>query len=305
MDVVVVGAGVIGLSTAIRLAEDGARVRVWADTMPKETTSVAAGALWGPDFAEPGFSWSLVTRDALTELADEPGTGVHLCHGRQVSDISPELPPWVGELREVRVMEPEELPDGMLVGLWTTAPLVDMPVYLDYLTERLEKAGTEIEPRRVTSLDEVPAPVVVNATGMGARELTGDTELRPVRGQHVVVKNPGVDEFYMAAVLANEWACYFSHGDQVVLGGVATLDDWSRSPDPVVAQGIVRRCAAVEPRFNDAEVIEHRVGLRPQRTPPRLEVQDIEGTRIIHNYGHGGMGVSLSWGTAEAVRNLL
>jgi D-amino-acid oxidase len=307
MDVVVVGAGVIGLSTAIRLAEDGARVRVWAAELPRHTTSAAAGALWGPDFTEPGFSWSLVTRDELTALADEPSTGVRFCRGRQVSDIAAEPPPWVGELRDVELIPAEELPDGMLVGLWTTAPVVDMPVYLDYLTERLGKAGVEIEQRRVTSLAEAAgvAPAVINCTGIGARELVGDTELHPVRGQHVIVANPGIEEFYLAARLTPEWAGYFPHGDHVVLGGVAAVDDWNLEPDPVVAEGILHRCAAIEPRLTGATVLEHRVGLRPQRTPYRLAVEELDGARYVHNYGHGGMGVSLSWGTAQAVRDLL
>lgn len=307
MDVVVVGAGVIGLSAAIRLAEGGARVRVWAAELPPRTTSAAAGALWGPDFAEPGFGWSLVTRDELAGLAGEPGTGVRFCRGRQVSDLATEPPPWIGELRDVEMIPAEELTDGMLVGLWTTAPVVDMPVYLEYLTERLGKAGVEIEQRRVRSLAEAAAtaPAVVNCTGMGARELAGDTELHPVRGQHVVVENPGIEEFYLEARSATEWAGYFPHGGHVVLGGVAGLDDWNTEPDPAVARGILERCARIEPRLDGARVIEHRVGLRPQRTPYRMEVEERDGARIVHDYGHGGMGVSLSWGTAKAVCELL
>ncbi|HEV2782332.1 MAG TPA: FAD-dependent oxidoreductase [Actinophytocola sp.] len=306
-DVLVLGAGVIGLTTAVCLAEAGARIRLWAADLPPATTSVAAGALWGPDFTEPGFGWSLVTRDELTALASEPSSGVRLCRGREVSDLSAELPPWVDELPELRVCEPDELPEGMLVGLWTTVPVVNMPVYLDYLTRRLADAGVEIERRRVATLAEAAAraPVVVNCTGVGAVELAGDTDLHPVRGQHVVVENPGIDEFYIAAGLAPQWAGYIPHGDHVVLGGVAIPHDWSLEPDPAIAEGIVARCAAIEPRLAGARVIEHRVGLRPQRTRPRLDEEPVDGARCVHNYGHGGMGVSLSWGCARAVRNLL
>lgn len=78
------------------------------------------------------------------------------------------------------------------------------------------------------------------------------------------------------------------HGDTVVLGGTAQPGQWSREPDPDTAAAIVARCAEVEPRLRDARIIEHRVA---DYAPPG-------GTRIIHNYGHGGAGLTLSWGCA-------
>lgn len=304
---VVVGAGVIGLSTAIRLAESGRRVRLWAAEEPQRTTSAVAGALWGPDFAEPGFRWSLITRNELIRLTDVPGSGVHWCRGRQVSDITTEPPPWITELPEVRMCTPDELPDGMLVGMRTRVPIVDMPAYLDYLSTRLADAGTRIELREVSALEEAAAaaPVVVNCTGLGARELAGDSTLYPVRGQHVVVRNPGVEEFYFEARTTPEWAGFFPHGEHVVLGGIAQANQWNLEPDPVVAEAIVSRCAAIEPRLADAQVIAHCVGLRPTRKTPRLAQEERDGVRYVHNYGHGGIGVSLSWGCANAVVQLL
>ncbi|RLK59304.1 FAD-dependent oxidoreductase [Actinokineospora cianjurensis] len=299
-DVIVVGAGVIGLSTAIRLAESGATVRVWAAEPPAETTSAVAAALWGPDFADPGRAWAYATGPELTRLAADPATGVRLCRGTQSSDIQSEPPPWVDRLPDVRMLEPGELAPGMLVGLRTTVPIVDMPRYLDYLTARLD---VEIEIRRIASLAEpaAEAPVVVNCTGVGARELTGDEGLRPWWGQHVVVANPGLDEFYIEAVRGHEWAGFFPHGDVVVLGGVSRPDVWDRTPDPLVAAGIVARCAAIDARLADAPVVGHRVGLRPWRASPRLERERLGDAAVVHNYGHGGMGVSHSWGSADAV----
>jgi D-amino-acid oxidase len=90
-----------------------------------------------------------------------------------------------------------------------------------------------------------------------------------------------------------------------VLGGIAIEDDWNLEPDPAVAAGIMRRCTALEPRLRDARIVDHRVGLRPGRPSVRLDREVVDGAVVVHNYGHGGTGVMLSWGCArEAVAQL-
>jgi D-amino-acid oxidase len=88
--------------------------------------------------------------------------------------------------------------------------------------------------------------------------------------------------------------------DDVVLGGTDDDGDWSRTPSPEVADHILRRAAALVPEVAKARVVRHKVGLRPARPEVRLErVGD-----VIHCYGHGGAGVTLSWGCADEVRQL-
>jgi D-amino-acid oxidase len=60
----------------------------------------------------------------------------------------------------------------------------------------------------------------------------------------------------------------------------------------------------VAPDLSDSKIIGHRVGLRPVRTGGmRLELEPIAKKFVIHDYGHGGAGISLSWGSAnEAVK---
>jgi D-amino-acid oxidase len=320
-DVVVLGAGVIGLTTAIGLAEQGVPVRVWAAEPPERTTSVVAGALWGPAFGEPQLGWSLAAKAEFDQLALDPSTGVRQVRGREVSDISADPPPWVDHLPDLEYCDPATLPHGMLIGLRTTVPVVTMPVYLRYLTGRLAAAGVTIELREVDRLDL--APVVVNCTGFGAAALTGDPELEPVRGQHVIVANPGIDEFYVEAragkgagffppVAAENpdadgslWAGYFPHGDYVVVGGVAQPGETSLEPDLATAEQMLALCAEVEPRLAGAEILDHQVGLRPGRPMPRVEAERIGASTVIHNYGHGGMGVTLSWGSARAAQSLV
>ncbi|WP_378732291.1 FAD-dependent oxidoreductase [Nocardia brasiliensis] len=306
-DVLVLGAGVIGLTTAVCLAEDGHRVRVWAELPPERTTSAVASGLWGPGYTPRDLAWSRVTFSEFSRLAEDPESGIHFERGLQVSNFSAEPPPWIDDLLDVEMVAPDELPDGMLVGLWSTAPLIDLPRYLRYLTGRLAANGVEIEQRAVRSLDEAAAaaPVVVNCTGVAAGKLAADDGVQPVRGQHVIVRNPGISHFYVEAVPQPEFAGFFPHGDRLILAGVRQPGQWSLTPDPEVAAQILRRCIAIEPKLADAEVIGHEVGLRPGRTQARLDEQPLGRTRIIHNYGHDGLGVSLSWGSAREVARIL
>lgn len=181
-----------------------------------------------------------------------------------------------------------------------------MPRYLDHLLARLEAVGGSVEVRRLGTLGEVAdeAAVIVNCTGADARELVPDAAVSAAWGQHVIVENPGLDDFFMEAPAAR-WAGIFPHGDHVVLGGVVEEDRWSLDPDPAVAEEIVRRCAAVDPRLAEARVLEHRVGLRPARNAIRFEEEPLGPSRCVHNYGHGGIGVGLSWGCARDVAALV
>ena len=112
-------------------------------------------------------------------------------------------------------------------------------------------------------------------------------------------------EFFIEHTMAAEWASFMPHGDHVVLGGVAVPDQWDRATNLDVAAGIVRRCTAVEPLLAGARILKHRVGLRPDRPAVRLEAEPLGDGRHVHCYGHGGMGVSLSWGCAREVAALV
>jgi len=165
-----------------------------------------------------------------------------------------------------------------------------------------------VERRRLGSLADVaPATVIVNCTGLGAKDLLPDPGLRPIRGQHVVVTNPGLIEFFSEDTgLSRDLLCFYPHGDTVVLGGTAVDGESDLAPDDEAAAGILARCAQVEPRLAEAHVLEHRIGARPTRATVRVEAERAEGgTVLAHNYGHGGAGVTLSWGCAEEIEALL
>ncbi|MEU3829317.1 FAD-dependent oxidoreductase [Streptomyces sp. NPDC029080] len=300
-EVIVVGGGVAGLTTAVLLAESGRRVRVWAREPAERTTSAVAGGLWWPYRVEPeplAGAWALESLDVYDGLAERPvETGVRLVDGVHQGARLDELGAWAGRVPGLR---------AVAGGLAARLPVIDMPVHLAWLRRRLVRAGGTVELREVTDLAAVPAPVVVNCAGLGARSLVPDPVVRPVRGQLVVVENPGVTDWFTAVDHSSATSTYLiPQPDRLLLGGTAEEDDWSLEPDPDTAAAIVARCAAVRPEVAGARVLAHRVGLRPAREAVRLERQPLpDGRALVHNYGHGGAGVTVAWGCARQTTSL-
>ncbi len=316
-DVLVIGAGVSGLTTAVCLAEAGAKVRVVAKEPPEATTSAVAGAVWAP-YRIGGDSerinyWSQRSLEVFTTLAhaDPAGAGVRLLTSMEVSHRPISAPEWAPLLDRsaVRPCTPEELPTGYSYGYRFTIPAIDMPTYLTYLLARLEAAGGSVTQNTVMSLDvvaeEEAVAAVVNCTGMGARDLAHDPALRPVRGQTVVVENPGVEiglvEAEAEGAGSTDLTFLIPHGDTLVLGGTAEPDDERGYPDPATTRAILARCSRLDHRVGRASVLAERVGFRPERPEVRVATERRGATIVWHNYGHGGAGVTLSWGCAEQI----
>jgi D-amino-acid oxidase len=294
---------VVGLTTAISLAEAGLATRVLAADPPERTTSYVAGAIWGPvrtSAAGPTLEWARAGLEVLSELAADPRAGIRQVSGIMVEAVPGPAPDWLPILPARRPLAAAELPAGFACGWRYAAPVISMPTYLAYLAERYRRAGGVITIAPVSSLRALQAPLIVNCTGIGARDLVPDPLVVPVRGQVVVVANPGLTEFYRAPSDGPESVYAFPHEDVVVLGGTADEGAWDLTPDDNVTQRILRDCAVACPQLKGARVIAVRVGLRPYRPQARLEAEDLgDGRMLWHNYGHGGAGVTLSWGCAR------
>jgi D-amino-acid oxidase len=323
-NITVLGAGVIGLTTAIRLAETGHAVTLLTRDPAHRTTSAVAGALWTPyriDPADRVLDWSLRTLSALTDLADKPNeTGVRLVDGIQALAPGAPLPDWAPHIPGLRRVRPDELPPGRTEGFRARLPLVDMPTHLRHLVARCAALGIPVlEDQHLRTPDDLASsstPIVVNCTGLGSRELLGDAELTPVQGQLAVVDNPGRTEWYVDADTTAAGAgadptastYLFPQPYGLLLGGTARPGEWCRTPDPATAEAILARCAAIDPRLAGARIREHRVGLRPARTAVRLEAEPAprpDGSHWFHSYGHGGAGVTTAWGCAEEMAALI
>jgi D-amino-acid oxidase len=314
LDVLVVGAGVSGLTTAVCLAEAGLRVAIHADLLPQQTTSSVAGAIWGPHLVERSdrvTRWSREGLAVLTDLADDAASGVHMASGVEATRTATGFPHWGHVLGNLSPADPADLPDGFVAGWRYTAPIASMPVYLEYLLARFRRAGGQVRTAAAGSLAEVArdttAATIVNCTGTGARRLVPDPVVTPVRGQVVVAANPGITEFFIGPSDDTAELTYlFPHGDIILLGGTEERGNWSLDPDPQTAQRIVRDCASVHPGLRTTRILAHRVGLRPVRPHVRLDSETLgTGQIVVHNYGHGGAGITLSWGCARDVAELI
>jgi D-amino-acid oxidase len=306
-EAIVVGCGVSGLTTAVRLLESGFKVRIVTRERTPNTTSDIAAAVWYPFRCGPldrALLWSRHSFGALRELAKDPETGVTMVPGIDLLTSDDGGDPWWGEAVDgLRRAETRELAPGYVAGRVFTAPVVAMPVYLRWLERKVEALEGTIETRSVSNLDALhrEASLVVNCTGLAARELVHDDALHPIRGQVVRVAAGYADRFVQAGGGGRPLTYIIPRPDCTVLGGTEDEGVWNLDVDADTADAILARCRLLEPELANAEVLSHAVGLRPGRSEVRLETVRSAGGIIVHNYGHGGGGVTLSWGCADEV----
>jgi D-amino-acid oxidase len=314
VDVLVIGGGVSGLTTGVRLLEAGHSVHLWARALPPETTSNVAAAVWYPYKAYPVdrvAAWGAAAYHVFATLAEEPASGVKQTPVLELLPAPAGDPWWASALADFRHARADELPPGYADGYCFTAPVIEMGIYLDWLRARFETAGGQISVRTVNDLAEAFAAcaTVVNCTGLGARELVGDRDLRPARGQVVRIRANGFARGLFDDSGPNALAHIFPRSRDIVLGGTYDEGNESTAVDDATTNDILRRCARLDPAFaiiGPADVISVAVGLRPVRSSVRLEAERPAPDRLLlHNYGHGGAGVTLSWGCADEVVALL
>jgi D-amino-acid oxidase len=313
MRVAVLGAGVSGLTTAISLIDAGCQVRVAAADPTEATTSYLAAAVWFPTHAGPPdrvAAWARTTYDVLAAQAGRKVPGVVMRESLALYREAPEQPDWAAAVKSVREATPAELPPGYPYGLRFVVPMVEMPKYLPWLIEQFTSRGGQLQRRRVGSLTELAdedTDAVVNCSGIASRTLVGDASVYPVRGQIVRVTNPGLimsvrDEQHPAGR-----AYVHPRSEDCILGGTLELNNWDTTIDLATSAAIIERCREIVPALRGASVIEDLVGLRPGRPTVRVEEDHSQGAsaRILHNYGHGGSGITISWGCAYEVTELL
>jgi len=300
---------VIGLSCAVRLVEAGHDVEVVTREEPSATTSSVAGGLWLPYRAEPAervAAWARTTLIELVRLAEtDPSAVVMLREGVLLHRRPVRQPAWAGAMADlVPLREVVDPALGYASGLSLTVPVVDVPRYLDHLVRRFLAAGGRLVHR---TLLELPSRgIVVHCAGLGARALVGDEQVRPVRGQVVVLSRSGPDRWLVdEQEVDGELSYVLPRRHDVVVGGSATEDDEDLAADLALADRMLERAYELVPQLRGATVLAHRVGLRPVRPAVRLDVEQRPSGAVIHCYGHGGAGITLSWGCADEVLALV
>ena len=307
MDITVLGAGVSGITTAIRLLESGFKVTIVAKNMSPDTVSDVAAAWWYPFLVEPvekTNKWSSETFYELIRLKNEENVDcITMRLGREYLKDECELPGWGSEIPHFRVLDNSEIISGYNFGWEIEAPVIEMNHYMPWLLAKFEKLGGSYELREFSSLLEVPGEIIVNCCGLGGRNLCDDKELRPVRGQVVYIKqDPGFGRFDQKP----ETLTYtIPRRDVTVLGGTAQKDDWEENIRSEDTETILSKCEELWPELDRENIVGTAVGLRPSRYEVRLEEETINGKKVIHNYGHGGAGVTLSWGCADEIVKMI
>lgn len=291
----VLGAGVVGLTTAVALQRAGHRVQVLAAERPERTTSAAAGAVWYPFGVGPPErvnGWARATRAWLLGLARAvPEAGVDVLTALECASDA-RRPWWAGAVEGLRFVDARQ-PSGAPCGWEFEAPRIEPALHLPWLESQLDRP---IQIARVARLEDVPGDVVVNCTGIGARRLTGDTTLSALLGQTVLVSPGEVDLRRMYGDERDLSAMFYviPRRHELVIGGCALPfeGDVAPAPDASLRTSFLERARAAG--FRHGPVLRDAVGLRPFRPEVRLE----RVGRVVHHYGHGGAGYTLAWGSA-------
>jgi D-amino-acid oxidase len=309
----IIGAGVSGLTCGVLLAERGFHTAILAEQIGQQTTSGAAAALWFPYDCEPR-----ATYERLVDLCDDRRSGVSMIELRQFSRTGDlEIPDWAIPLGARRfpppVMSSENagpartetslFADAEIFksGFVISVPLMDTTIYLDYLADRFRAAGGQIHAgMRLQKLEEIDREfdLIINCAGIGARAIVHDVDLESHRGQVAIV--PKIDNLASAIVCDDAPLMYaIPRTHDCVFGGTNEISD-DLDVDPTSTSRIVGECSRVL-KIDNPPVLAQRVGLRPYRkSGVRLERAQLrDGRTVIHNYGHGGSGFTLSWGCAR------
>ncbi|MEO7993525.1 MAG: FAD-dependent oxidoreductase, partial [bacterium] len=277
-------------------------------------------------------AWFATSWDRFVTFAADPATGVVWTRHRSLfedpamaaAELALPVLPHASPLGAVEI--PLTAEDGAPLTGWEAPGLIaDLPRYVGGLIGRLHEAGVTFEERRVGSFDELLASTqsdtIINCTGLGARSLCGDTTLTPLAGELLRVKYDAVfpveriagqSYHYHARPERYPYTLYgYPRADRLILGGTRVL---CAAGDSAIAEG-----ATYDGLFAlNAHVLHglygldlaraafaYTVGMRPYRTGgPRVEAEVSGDRHVVHCYGHGGAGVSLSWGCAAAAVEL-
>lgn len=314
MDILVIGCGVNGLTTGLSLLEAGHSLQIWAKELPPDTTSNRAAAIWYPYKATaPNVSqWGTKGYETFKLLRHVQESGVLWTNMLEVkSEASADDPWWATIVDGFRHARPEELSAGYADGYVFEVPVIDTSIYLDYLLRRFQAQGGRIQQRAISDLSQAFAQsaIVVNCSGLGARELVGDRDLYPSRGQVIRVRHNGFRTVLLDHDKPNEVTYIVPRTNDIVLGGSDEEHNESTAINVGQTRDILRRCAKLAPQFaniTSEDIVSVACGLRPVRSTVRVEAERIAPERLlIHNYGHGGAGITLSWGCAAEVMELV
>ena len=336
--IVIVGGGVIGLSCALILSPEY-DVTIIAEKFGVKSNSWKATAIWHvylvPETKQV-LDWAENTLKILCDIAKlESQSGVELVKGVELfrngkasfpswSDIPPlfkmlteeEISFYnrydLADLNEDEVSVLQENP--VKWGYHIEAPTADMQKYLPWLEKRVVENGVLIVEKKIGSFQELENEydLIVNCTGFGSRELANDKDFKVYRGQYFILK---ADDNSPKVYIGDDdhpggMAYMIPRLGEVMVGGCAENDIESLELT-LNWDDTIRRAGLYVPWLRGCKTTDQArqpvVGIRPSRNSGiKLEIDKSSiSIPIIHNYGHGGSGFSLSWGCAESVEKII
>ncbi|KAI9300428.1 hypothetical protein BJ944DRAFT_273065 [Cunninghamella echinulata] len=325
--IIVIGCGIVGLTTAILLVEKGYKVTIAAKWLPGdrhiEYTSPFAGAHWRAMASNDDFllqSFETISYKKFLQLGRQlpNDTGVMVVPSYDYYNTLKDVEnPWFKDIVEdFSFISPSEFPNqDIKVGHKYTTVLINSPYYLNWLLKQFTMKGGKIQRKELKDIHEAfddYVDAVVNCTGLGSLSLGGvkDTKLFPTRGQTILVRGNHIKK--TITCLDDRGITYIipRNDGTIILGGTSQKNDFNPKVDKDIAESILKRTQEICPElFNNGPltILRHSVGLRPTRVGGvRIENQKYEkinGQPIIvtHAYGHGGFGYQSSYGSSEYI----
>ncbi|XP_069701261.1 D-aspartate oxidase [Periplaneta americana] len=314
----VLGAGVVGVTTATELQTEfpTANITIIADKFNQDTTSEVAAGIFRPSTSFSGTSPEITSQwirdsyeyyDVLRCSEQSSRAGVSQISGYMFSRIDPSIVQnslLDGIVPLYRRATEEELglcPGNWKYGSYFTTLLTECTKFLPWSLERFERAGGKVVKKTVTDFRELEHhfDIVVNCAGIGAKFLCSDNKLVPIRGQVIKMRAPWIKTFFYA----EQDTYVIPRSDGVIMGGCRHYDSYDVSLSPYDSAAIRERCFKLIPSLQKASFIKERAGLRPHRSIVRVEPEVLNTglgkLKIVHNYGHGGYGVTSAPGTAK------
>jgi len=325
LNIVIIGAGVVGLSTAYRIKKDlnditKLKITIISEKFYNETTSYGSGGLWEPYqiLGTPDNKineWGKNAFDHFLELYNSPfgaEAGIQLLTAYNLLEENQEciIPSWKDIVFNFKILNSNDiqkmsLPKRFVKGFTFGTLVIDQKYYMRYMTNELYKMGIKFEQKKVNNLEELynkNYDAIINCTGLGSYTLINDTSMYPIRGQVMRVKAPWMNNIWF---FGSPTRYIIPNVDTVVLGGTAQKNNWDTSSSREDINNILDDIYEVFPSMQDAPIESTWAGLRPGRTPLRLDSEIINTNNrdiiVIHCYGHGGSGITLAMGCAKDV----
>ena len=301
----IAGSGISGLSCAWMLADKGYRVHILAKSFSPDIVSNRAAAFWFPYHIrndKRGIRWCREAYTYFEQFALNKDTGISMKTLIKVSrkGVEEKKKEWIEFMPagSFRVMNEDETDDSIHTAYEIKVPLIETQVFLPWLMHQLKEKDVLIEQKEINDLNEEAKnfDVLINCTGLGARVLCNDENVYPVRGQVALIETDEHFNIY----LDNERPLYIvPRRDAMIIGGTYEEHVYDEATEPETIERLLANAYNVFPQLKKHGVKGSWAGLRPFRKDVRVEHEP--GTNIIHNYGHGGSGFTLSFGCAGEV----